>query len=260
MTTPAADLRWTGPPGGAADPERSGGSRRRLYLVVAIVLVVLATTGVLVGTITGRGSPPARYRVADDFERRSPDVLGSTDGRPWETVAGTFGIDSGSAIVRARNTAGPRSLVVTDVSATNGTISVTAGKVVAGWGIVFRYAGPYNYWYLQAVPKFATFNLVRLKDGVEKVVATSRLTPMEDGMRVDIVLDGASIDVRVRDRQILRVDNLQGVGALRAGLITTGVAEGASWNSFSFEPNRSKPGPAQVTRKASPTTKAAGSG
>lgn len=230
--------------------KRSAAPHRRtsLWVVAGAMFIALSGLGVALGIALRDDAPGSSlFSVDDGFDRTGAAGLGTIDGRAWEAVSGRFELDDGRAVLRTRNAAGPRSVAVTEVSATNGTVSVTAGSLTAGWGLVFRYVGPFNYWYVQAVPQYAVLNVVRVVDGEASVVGTTRLVHLEDGMTVQVVLRGPAIEVRVGDRALFATSSSHALGARKAGLISVGRAAGASWERFRFEPDRTSPGPKAVT-------------
>ncbi|MGH9085645.1 MAG: hypothetical protein ACRDYW_09340 [Acidimicrobiales bacterium] len=222
--------------------------RWRLYLASAAVFVVIAAAGLMAPSLLDSddgGSDPI-FDVVDDFDRASAEGLGEDDGRAWEVVSGAFEIEDGDALVTSFNEDGPRTIAVTAVGATNGTITVEAGRVTPGWGVVFRFVGPFNYWYVQAVPEYAVLNVVRVVNGDAVVVGSTKLTKVTDGMEVTIELEGASIEVRMAGEPIFATTSDHGLGARKAGLVSVGESDGTSWSSFRVEANRQNPGPTTV--------------
>jgi hypothetical protein len=229
-------------------PAGGGRGRWRLYGASAAVFAVIAAAGLLAPTLldSDDGGAGATFDVEDDFERTSADGLGELDGRAWEVVSGGFQIEDGDAVVSSFNDDGPRTIAVTPVGATNGTITVEAGRVTPSWGVVFRFVGPFNYWYVQAVPEYAVLNVVRVVNGDAEVVGSTKLTKVADGMEVTIELEGAAIEVRMAGEPIFATTSDHGLGARKAGLISVGASDGTSWSSFEMAANRQNPGPTTV--------------
>jgi hypothetical protein len=224
-------------------------SRRRLYLAsAAVVAVVVAAALVAPWALTtlrasGRDDSGGVY---DDFERDATDGLGAIAGQEWEDVSGAFEIIDGVAVLSNANDVGPRSIALLDVGATNGRIIATAGKVTPGWGIVFRYSGPFDYWYVQAAPDYAVLNVVRVMGGEAQVIGPTSLAAVQSGTEVEILLHGADIEVRVDGDTVFVITNNHALGAHRAGLLALGEPDGASWESFRAIPDETDPGPGEV--------------
>ena len=144
------------------------------------------------------------------------------------------------------NDAGPRSVTLLDAGATNARIEATVGRATPAWGIVFRYANPFNYWYLQAAPDYAVLNVVRMVNGEAQVIGATELASLADGATVTVVLDGGAIEVRVDDVAVFLLTNDHCLGASKTGLVGFGDAAGASWDSFRISPNSENPGPTEV--------------
>ncbi len=222
-----------------------GDSQGMWRAVVGIVLVaaVIAAGGIVVERRFGGDNTVAR--IQDDFDMTAPETgLGELD---WANVAGEFASDDGLASVSKPNPVGPRTLAVVDVGNTNATISVTAGQLANGWGVVFRYAGPVDFWYLQAAPAYAVFSVNRVADGEVQPVGATSLVELRDGMRVDIVLRGDRITISTGGREIFRREDDHAYGARRAGLLATSDAvEEGTWDRFDAVPASDMPTPAGV--------------
>lgn len=158
-------------------------------------------------------------------------------------LTGVFSTAEGFASVAETNPSGPRTMAVADVGATNATISVTAGTMAEGWGVVFRYVGPFNFWYLEAVPKFAVFNVVRVADGQAQTVGRTSLVDLVDGMTVDISLLGQQILVSIDGRVIYSGKDDHALGGTEAGLMLVRDSTEATWDRFAATPNERTPGP-----------------
>ena len=113
--------------------------------------------------------------------------------------------------------------------------------------MVFRYVGPFNYWYLQAVPRYSVFNIVRVADGEAERVGSTKAVELADGMEVEIVLAGQIIEVDVAGQAVFTVTSAHGLGARGAGLLTVGKDAAASSGIASrSSPTTPLPGPTKV--------------
>ncbi|MEL7209173.1 MAG: hypothetical protein AAGK32_13230 [Actinomycetota bacterium] len=176
--------------------------------------------------------------VADDFQRAdSEDSLGETeDGAAWVAVNGTWGIDDGAAVITAANADGPRTFAVMWMSSGDGSVEATAGSLGDGWGLVFRYQSPFNYWYVNASTENGTYRIFRLVNGSLESVSVASDLPMEDGTVVRVDHDGPTISLRVDDELALTFDDPALVEATGAGLVAFRAEPGSvSWDTFRAE-------------------------
>jgi hypothetical protein len=212
--------------------------------VVVVVVAVVVGAIVLLGEEDDGGSgggdePAAQASIVDSFDRAdAPDELGATEsGQTWEAASGVWGVEDEQAVLVEPNPDGQRSIVVVDLGSSNGTVSTTAGTMTTGWGMVFRYRGPFNFWYLTAAPEFATFNLARVVDGVVQPLGSLGLAAVEDGTVVQVRLDGATIEISVNGNPVKAITDTTLMGATQAGLLASGQsAATATWDSFEATP------------------------
>lgn len=229
-------------------PSSSSGTAGRIVLLVAIPVLLAAAAGAVYLLARGAGpgnagSTPSTANgsgVRDSFDR-SGDArsLGtSTSGHSWKVVSGTWGIDDGAATLLDANDAGPRSLAVVDMGGRDGVIRATAAKMSPGWGLVFRYRGPFNYWYITAAPEAAAYNIVRVSQSSEadeievETVTRLELATAADGVVVEIRVSGALVEI-VLDG-VLRYQLIDDIlaGESGVGLIAVGEARGGRWDDF----------------------------
>jgi hypothetical protein len=195
------------------------------------------------GTPTESAAPPlaSTATVADDFDRPdSSDALGSAStGQQWEMPAGTWGVADEKAYVAIRNANEfGRSWAVLDLGSGNGSVSAKAATMANGWGIVFRYRGPFNYWMLQASTEVATYNLVKVVDGELEPVADGGigLAPIRDGTKVGVEFQGQTITISMNDQTValFRDPHLQ--NETKVGMIvSSGGVDTARWDDFTAE-------------------------
>jgi len=231
----------------------------RLYLAAAIVLLIALSVALLAPKLFGSGDGTAS--VDDDFERVADSGLGELDDdTAWEPVTGTFAIEDGKAVVREANDKGPRTVTVIDIGATNGEIEATVGNATSGWGVVFRYANPFNYWYVQAAPEYGVLNVARMSGGQVQQIGATALAGLRPGTKVTVILTGANIEIEVDGTSVFTLTSDQLFGATRAGLIGLGDPEGASWDAFRATPNEENPGPNTIRLPGDATTTTATEG
>ena len=213
-------------------------------------LVLLAAT---VGGQRLLGDSAGKPDVVDGFRASWAEGL-PTDEVSWKPVTGAFATRSGAAFLAEANTSGPRSIAVAETEATNGLLSVGVGTMADGWGIVFRYVGPYNYWYLRAATEYSVFNVVRVADGMAQPWGATDLVPLRDGSVVEVELRGPEISVLVDGSVVYGTVDDHGLGATRHGILAAGGAESATWDSFAFRADEQLPVPSEpIVRRPTPT-------
>lgn len=194
----------------------------------------------------------------DAFERPNQATgLGTMpEGPAWFADTGTWGISDGQAYLSAP--ANGRNHAVVDLGQAYGAVQATLPKVVNGAGLVFRYRNPFDYWAVVAVPAYATWAVVRVQGSQEEVVANTGLSPIDDGTRVAVRLDGDDIDI-VLDTQVVRTITEAVVGtATKVGMTAQALpgidAASARFDDFAvaLTSDRPVPGPSTATPLASP--------
>jgi hypothetical protein len=209
-----------------------------MIVVVLAVLAVVLTRGGGGGEVEAGGSmagpagrAAARGLVVDTFSGGEGSPIETTEsGQPWSVVAGDWAVRGGDASVTPWPDA-PTSAIVVDPRQPGGTFTVTFSRVVPGAGVVFRYGGPRNFWYLTAAPQSATWRVVRVVDGVQTEVDTLGVVPVADG--TTIAVDGQ------RRRTI--VDAVL-AGNARVGLIASGPrSDQVRWANVVLTGSRSAP-------------------
>lgn len=215
-----------------------------LAIIAVLAFACVAAIGVAAEARFGPSGPDESLR--DEFSVDSSDALPRTDVA-WVAERGSFRSADGAAWVAEPNPAGPRTMTVADIGAVNAEISVTAGQMANGWGIVFRYHDPSNFWFVQAAPDYAVFSVYRVAGGTAERVAATSLVELRDGMTVDVALQGRQVSVSVSGREIFRRDDDHGFGSTGAGLLagSDAITDG-SWSAFAVTPFDDLPAPATV--------------
>lgn len=222
------------------------------WKLFAGVFVALAVAGILAYTLIGGGDETATGRdgssastigttqatVRDSFERPdSTTELGAAEtGQGWTAETGVWGISDGAAYVSTPNQeGGKRSVAVVDLGGANGSVEATARGMAPGWGLVFRYQGPFNYWMLQAAPQYGTYNLQKVVDGKVVPVTPGGLgfAAVEDGARVRVDFNAATITVSVNGTPLRAVQDVDLAGGTKVGLVVPAAgASTARWDDF----------------------------
>lgn len=236
------------------------------WKLFAGVFVALAVAGILAYTLIGGGDeaakggggssastiPATQATVRDSFERPdSPTGLGATEtGQTWTAETGVWGIADGAAYVSTPNQeGGKRSVAVVDLGGANGSVEATARGMAPGWGLVFRYQGPFNYWMLQAAPQYGTYNLQKVVDGKVVPVTPGGLgfAAVEDGARVRVDFNGATITVSVNGTPLRAVQDADLATGTKVGLVVPAAgASTARWDDVAvlLGPGSAGPGSA----------------
>ncbi len=165
--------------------------------------------------------------VHDDFDRPASDTLGrSSTGQRWTVASGQWGITDREAVLRSTPSDTP-SVATIDVGRSEGWVQATATTAPQGFGVVFRYRDPRNYWRIVAVPDYATFNVFKVVNGRETKVTASGIgvvtydkTNVTIGIRLEgdrftFYVDGRDTGVTMRDPELRN--------ARRAGLVVSSV-------------------------------------
>ena len=170
--------------------------------------------------------------VRDDFNRR-PGALGTTTtGQPWKVASGAWAIRANEAVLTSSPSATP-SIATVDVGSSDGWVQVTGSTVPDGFGAVFRYQDPQNYWRVVAVPGYATFNVFNTINGRETRVGSTGLTSYADGSTLGIRLRGQEFTFFVDGVETVTMRSSELQRAHRAGLvISSPKAKGARFAGF----------------------------
>lgn len=218
-------------------------------LFVVLVLVGFGAYKLFGGNkATETGSSPssttpaggAAADITDDFAGESTNGLGTTTtGQKWEIPdnGGTWGKTGNHAyLVTPSTTGGNRSIALVDLQSGNGSVSAKAVKIEPGWGLVFRYRGPFNFWMLTVTPKFGTYNLQKVVDGKVTTVGNTGLAKLDDNTEVQVDFQGEKISVFANGDLLKSFVDPQYVGPQGGKVGLIGVDAGAKesqWGSFS---------------------------
>ncbi len=175
--------------------------------------------------------------LLDSFDRSKAGKLGaeSPTGMIWLSLGDGFDLREGLAIVNS-NSQGETAMALVDTKWADAEVGATAGTVVTGSGIVFRFRDLQNFWSLVAVPDFATWNLQLRRDGEIVGVWKSGLSSVEPGTELSVVTIGDEIAVFIDGEQRISVVDPAFRSSTVAGLIST-TGSGASFSVFYVDEN-----------------------
>lgn len=215
----------------------------QMFAVIFVVLLVLgvATVKIFGGKNTSssasssgaKSGANATADIRDDFSGSSNSGLGAAStGQVWEET-GTWGKKDGHAYLVAPNKEGGRSLALIDLNSGNGSVSADAVTIANGWGLVFRYTGPFNYWMVTASPKFGTYNIQKVVDG--KIVPADKvLAKVQSGTTVTVEYRGNSINLKLNGEVVKTVEDCFSGSGTKVGMVAADAAGGqeAQWGDF----------------------------
>jgi hypothetical protein len=213
-----------------------------LVVVVVLVVVLVIVTGndddptaTEAGEEEPAGSGAARGLMVDTFPEAGGTPLETTDsGHSWYVVSGEWTVSDGAASVTPPDGMGA-AVIVVDPRQDNGTFTVTLSRVTSGAGIVFRYAGPRNFWYVSAAPQAATWRVVQVVDGEEIEVETLGVAPVGDGTTIGVVLEEGEVTIVVNGEPRSTIEDESLESGSRVGLIARGPGgSDARWSHVVF--------------------------
>jgi hypothetical protein len=193
-----------------------------------------AGSGAAAGTVQGGGPKVTSHEgelvtitgSVDGFERPdNPVNLGAMPaGLPWRAAVGTWGIAAAQAA--ATTPLAGRNVAVVDAGRADEAVQVRVAKVTNGSGVVFRYRDPGNFWAVVAAPGYATWAIVKVVAGKDRVVGNTGLSPVADGTAVGVRAQGDTIDVLVDGRVTTTFGDVAFKDATMAGLTVEGLEGG----------------------------------
>jgi hypothetical protein len=257
-----------------SEPRPKAWRRAALVALVIALFAGIAVVGIVVGkrrpatTANAKPSSSAALRsdynglqpVFDDFNRPDSSAsLGSTPtGTQWHAVKGTWGIKGGSAYIAKAADHG-RSMAVLPGRTGDGVLTLTFPAVAADAGLLFRYANPFNYWAVVAVPKYGTFNVLKVVNGKLHKLGGLEQSGARNGTSVSVHMSGSVLDFYVDGvlRRTVHDDDLE--TASSCGFAAGGKqARTVRWDNFDFVPERkpatSTTAPATTAPATAPAT------
>jgi hypothetical protein len=169
--------------------------------------------------------------VTDDFDRADdPEELGRADGGTWESVRGTWGIDSGTAVAVPGDAERPGLAVIRGGPAARLT-EVTFTTIEPGAGLVFRYLGPEDYWALVVGADGETWDVLEVAGGRLAFSQAIRVTP-RDGVTVAVSQRPEQVRVHFDGQFVAEIPE-PGGSSTRSGLLAPVDGDGtARWDRF----------------------------
>jgi hypothetical protein len=222
----------------------------KVFTVLAVAIVLIAAIVSLLVTageddapaptatpspVSSGGTPSTVVVATDDFDRpNDPRSMGvAPTGQPWRTVNGIWGVIDGTAYLVEASPDAPRNFSLLDTGSGDGSVSARIDRTCPGWGMVFRYVGPYNWWSIQAQPEFATYNVVKFIDGTENLVARLSPVPTSDGTEIRVDYAGAVIRVYADGEQVGVIQDSHALGGETVGLVANQPCTDAGrWDDF----------------------------
>jgi hypothetical protein len=175
--------------------------------------------------------------VRDDFDRPPGGSLGTTTThQKWDVASGEWGIRDNEAVLLS-SPSDLASIATVDVGRSDGWVQVTGSVVPDGFGAVFRYRDPKNYWKVVAVPFYGTFNIFKVIDGREFKVDSTGLTTFDVSSTIGIRLRGADLTFFVDGFETKTVHSTDLQNAQGAGIvISSAKGKGARFAGFAAGP------------------------
>jgi hypothetical protein len=228
--------------------------------VVVVVVVVLGLTAAVCSRLLPIIAVTPKSLIKDSFERTAQG-LGTTDtGQEWRNpTAGTWNTASGEAFVAEPNPdpAG-RTIAVVDLGSDNGSVGATISGSSAGWGLVFRYRGPAEYWAVIASAKLASYNIIHITKGRLEPVDRIAMARQSPGTPVEVQFQGPKVTVLIDGKPVKTVTDPDGGngGNLVGMVLGDGSSTAARWRDFEGRRLSLSPDPRVVTTRAGSSTTA----
>jgi hypothetical protein len=201
-----------------------------------LALTDVGTDATVTATVWA-GTPPSL--VADDFARAdATNGLGTaTSGQRWNARRGVWGIRNAEATV-VRSARRGFDLTLVRGGAADGTVEAELGTVRQGAGIAFRCRGPGNCWRLEAVPRFGTWNVIKVVRNRAVVLGNLGTAPVAAGTTVRVEMDGPRLRFSVDGvlQRSIRDTTHQSVPGVGLAATAQPQAEGTTWRSFRSTP------------------------
>lgn len=240
----------TGPPTASPVDPYALEPRHRLPAVLLLLVTMLglagaglvarhATEGIAEQREARRALPPNFPLLAvDDFGRADAPTLGrAASGQSWVQIRGRWGVRDGRAVL-LRSARGEPNLALLRTGAPGGTVTLDAAAPAAGAGLAFRCRNARNCWFLEAVPEFGTWNVVRTVDGRREKVANLGVVPIAPGTLVSVAMTPERLTFFVNGAEVRRIDDAALGGDRAVGLVAEpdASAGSAQWGAIRLRP------------------------
>jgi hypothetical protein len=235
------DVTTAGSVEAPAGPSTSSRADRwRAVAILAVMTAVAAGLGELADALTVPSARPVRLAGASDsFDRPDSDVMlgRAPSGQRWVELSGDWGTEAGLA--RVVRPAPGVSLAVVPVGSANGRLQLEVGRGAPGLAVVFRCLSPFDCWRVEAVPAYATWNLLKVVGGREVVVGNVGRAGIDPGTTVEVSFTESRIAVSVDGSPPLEVEDDHVQDVARVGLALRGApgAADARWAAVRFLPD-----------------------
>jgi hypothetical protein len=220
------------------EPEPAWSEERSLLgpRIGLIVVAVLAVAVAVCVPILPRAAVTRAMVITDAFDRTGAGLGATGRGQTWVVpTPGAWGTDDGEAFVTDPNPSpGGRTMALVPLGSDNGEVGATISRSAAGWGLVFRYRGPNEFWLLTSSPKFASYNLQHVTDGRARAVDKVSMARQSPGTQVTVRFQGPQIVIEVDGKAVKTVNDSEGGnGGYKVGLVLAdGSVTDARWRDF----------------------------
>lgn len=227
---------------GTAAPSRPPLSTVSVVAVSAVMVltVTLISVAIFVAAEEDDDDNPRRaptVTVTDDFDRGSGGGFATTDA-PWEQVSGRWSADGQARLVQP-NPDGPRSLALYPALGSNGTLTVRATAVAAGWAVAFRARDQLNYYALVARPNAGSWAVEQVAGGQVTQIPGVVASAPADGDVVTIAMDGTAVTIQVNEeRTTIELPATSAADAAVGLLSVNGVPADLAWDDLTFTRTR----------------------
>ena len=235
-------MQATGEVGEVVESRRWRDLRPLLVIVVSFIIIGLVFSAVTTGMHPKRSPRVPRTQPAgapaggaDGFDRSgNSNRLGrAASGQPWRAVRGRWGVQLGQARVLQPAPKGP-SLALLPVGSAVTSVEVRAAVIAPGQGLAFRCQGAANCRRVEAVPRFGTWNVIKVVRGTERLVANLGTVPVASGTVIRVELEGGTLRFMVNGRLRRTIVDSTFLSAARTGLVIRAGGEvgRARWDDF----------------------------
>ena len=182
----------------------------------------------------------------DVFTRANGAIGTSSSGHAWTTVTGTWEVDTNKA--KLATSGGANNVTYLESSVADCMIEVTiSGGVTTpppGAGIIFRYSGASDYFYVEIPSATNTLRLIKKESGTDTVLDTWVMPPAlidDTSVTFTIHLTGDLIQVRWNDAIAMFAVSSFNNTATKHGLwASSSVGTDARWDDFYISDDRSR--------------------
>jgi hypothetical protein len=148
----------------------------------------------------------------------------------WSTTTEGWSVINGEVALAG---AAGSSLALTDLGSSDGVVHVTMPSIANDTGLAFRVVDAGNYWAVAAAPGYATWNLIKVIEGVPEIVANTDISPIDAYTTVGVVLAADRVSVLLNGRVFAEVEDTTHQEGTFGGLFGSGPDVNlARWDDF----------------------------